>query len=134
MKRVLVLLVLPVLLVLSGCSTILGTGDWDEVKVAYSGSTEGDYSLVVTPTEVSYTLDGKASTHELPAGAWTALTTGVRALGSHTAGNCADGSAITIQASAAGTVKQTFEASSCDADGVFATAKQLVEQVVSQLK
>ncbi|MCW5951762.1 MAG: hypothetical protein KIT69_05860 [Propionibacteriaceae bacterium] len=135
MKRVIALLILPVLLVLGGCSTILGTGDWDQVKVSYLSSADGDdYTLLVTPTEASYTLAGEASTHELPSGVWDLLTTGVRSLGDHTSDTCADGSVLTIEASAAGTVKQTFAASSCDADGLFSTAQSLIEQVVSRLK
>ena len=135
MKRVLVLLVLPILVALGGCSTILGTGDWDQVKVTYLANADGDdYTLVVTPTEASYTLDGKASSYELPSGAWNLLTTGIRTLGDHTGESCPDGSTLTIEASAAGSVKQTFAASSCDTDGVFSTAKALIEQVVSQLK
>ncbi|MGC4152383.1 MAG: hypothetical protein QM628_04810 [Propionicimonas sp.] len=135
MKRALALLVLPILLLAGGCSTILGTGDWDQVKVTYLATADGDdYTLVVTPTEASYTLDGKASSHELPSGAWDLLTTGLRTFGDHTSENCPDGSVVTIEASAAGTVKQTFAASSCDTDGLFSTAKTLIEQVVAQLK
>lgn len=135
MKRVLALLALPIVMVVSGCSTILGTGDWDQVKVSYLATADGDdYTLVVTPTEASYTLDGKATSHELPSGAWDLLTTGLRTFGDHTSENCPDGSVVTIEASAGGTVKQTFAASSCDTDGVFSTAQTLIEQVISQLK
>ncbi len=135
MKRAIALFVLPILLVLGGCSAVLGTGDWDRVAVTYLSSADAEsYTLVVTPTEASYTMGGEASTHELPSGVWELLTTGVRTLGEHTSDSCPDGSTLTIEASAAGTTKQTFAASSCDADGVFASAQALIEQVVSRLK
>lgn len=138
MKRALVLLLLPLLLIAGGCSTLLGTGDWDEVKVTFQSGSDadqpGDYTLLVTPTEASYTLDGKATTHELPSGAWEALTTGLRALGDHAGENCLDGQNLTIQALAAGTVKQTFEATSCDAGDALGQAQALIEQVISRLK
>ena len=41
---------------------------------------KGDYTLVVTPTGASYTVEGKETRQELPDGAWSALTTGVLAL------------------------------------------------------
>lgn len=138
MKRLLAVLVLPLLLVIGGCSSILGTGDWDQIKVTYASGSDaeqpGDYTLVVTPEQASYTLDGKASTRDLPSGSWEVLTTGVRSLGEHTAGDCLDGALLTIEASASGTVKQTFEASSCDSDELLGRAQSLIEQVVSQLK
>lgn len=134
MKRALVLLVLPILVMVSGCSTLLGTGDWDQVKVDYLTNTEGDdHRLVVTPTEASITLDDQVTSHELPSGTWDLLTTGLRALGDHSSDACPDGSVLTIEASAAGTVKQTFAASSCDTDGVFDTAQTLIEQLIAQL-
>ena len=40
MKRLLSLLVLPLLLVLAGCSSLLGTGEWDLVKVTYAPASE----------------------------------------------------------------------------------------------
>lgn len=134
MKRLLALLVLPIVLVVSGCSAFLGTGDWDQIKVSYLAAEGDDYNLVVTPTSASYTLDGNASSHELPSGAWDLLTTGLRTLGDHTSESCPEGSTVTIEASATGTIKQTFAASSCDADGMFDTAQTLVEQLVNQLK
>lgn len=138
MKRLLALLVLPLLLVMSGCSSLLGTGDWDQIKVAYSsdsGATRGgDYTLVVTPKGVSYTLDGKTTTHDLPSGSWQVLTTGVRALGAHSGASCADGSLIKIEASAAGAVKQTFESTSCDAGDLLGKAQDLIQQLIGQLK
>lgn len=138
MKRVLILLAAPLLFVLAGCSSLLGTGDWDQVKVTYlSGSDEtprGDYTLVVTPKQASYTLNGKESTHELPSGVWEVLTTGVRGLGAHTSDSCLDGASLTIEAAAKGSVKQRFEATSCDAGDLLKQAKGVVEQVVNQLK
>ncbi|MGC3954770.1 MAG: hypothetical protein QM804_11110 [Propionicimonas sp.] len=138
MKRALVLLVLPLLVALGGCSSLLGTGDWDEVKVSYAAGFEaeraGDYTLVVTPKQASYTLDGKATSYDLPEGTWEVLTTGVRALGGHESQECLDGAQLTIEASAAGKSKQSFEATSCDADGLLERAKGVIEQVISQLK
>lgn len=137
MKRLLSLLVLPLLLVLAGCSSLLGTGDWDLVKVTYAPGSEESapgYALVVTPEQASYTLDGKESVHELPAGTWDLLTTGVRALGDHASPECLDGAHLTIEASAAGSVKQTFEATTCDAGDLLANAQGLIQQVINQLK
>lgn len=139
MKRLLlVVLALPLLVVASGCSSLLGTADWDQVKVSYFAASTaeqpGDYTLVVTPKQASYTLDGKASTHELPEGVWELLTTGVRTLGTHEPGSCLDGALLIIEASSSGTVKQTFEASSCDAGDLLDQAQGLIQQVISQLK
>lgn len=136
MKRLLVLLLLP-LLAVAGCSSVLGTGDWDEVRVTFASGVDneqpGNYTLVVTPEQASYTLDGKTTSHELPTGTWQVLTTGVRSLGAHPAEGCLDGALLTIEAMADGTVKQTFEASSCDAEGLLDTAQSLIQQVISRL-
>ena len=134
MKRLVALLVLPLVLAVTGCS-LLGGSDWDEVKVSFDASTaSGDYTLVMTPAEATYTLDGKATTHELPTGVWTALTTGLKALGDRTGEACLDGQTILIEASAAGEVKQAFEANSCDAGDAFTQAQSLIEQVLSRLR
>ena len=134
MKRLLALLVLPLVLTVTGCS-MLGGGDWDEVQVSFDASTtSGDYTLVVTPTEATYTLDGKATSHELPTGVWTVLTTGLKTLGDRTGDACLDGQTILIEASAAGEVKQAFEANSCDAGDAFTQAQSLIEQVLSRLR
>lgn len=133
MRRVLGLVVV-VLLALTGCAQALGTADWDKIEVTFTATdSTGDYHLVVTPTEASYTLNGKETTDKLPDGAWTALTTGVRAFGDRTATACADKGAISIAASAKGVVKQSFQANSCDAGDVFEQAQALVAQIVAQL-
>lgn len=138
MKRLLALLALPLIVAVGGCSTLLGTGDWDEVRVSYTSGLAaeqaGDYTLVVTPAKASYTLDGKPTSYDLPEGTWDLLTTGVRTLGAKDGGGCLDGATLIIEASAGGSVKQSFEANSCDADGLLDRAKSLIEQVVNQLK
>lgn len=135
MKRVLALVFLPLLLTVTGCS-MLGGSDWEQVTATYDSGPEasGDYTLVVTPTEVVYTLEGDATTHELPNGVWTALTAGLSALGDHSSEACPDGQLLTIQAVAGGEVKQTFETSSCDAGESLGQAKALIEQLLSRLK
>ena len=139
MRRV-VVGVLVLLLTLAGCSQVLGTADWDKIEVTYTspkGSTDlpaGDYVLVVTPTEASYTINGESKSGKLPDGAWTALTTGIRALGDRKATACTDKGSITITASAAGTAKQNFAANGCDAGDVFKQATDLVAQIIAQIK
>ena len=139
MRRV-VVSVLVLLLALAGCSQALGTADWDKIEVTYTspeGATDppmGDYTLVVTPTDATYTLNGEKKSDKLPDGAWSALSTGVRALGDRTGVACAGKGSISIKASAAGTAKQSFEANGCDAGDVFKQATDLVAQVIAQIK
>ena len=129
---------LLLLLALAGCAEALGTADWDRVEVRYTADNgtgpKGDYTLVVTPTEASYTIDGKETRQKLPDGAWSALTTGVRAFGDRKGAECADQGEIAIQASAGGAVKQNFEANGCDAGDVFEQAQALVAQIIAQVK
>ena len=118
---------------------MLGTAEWDKVEVTYTspedpGATLGDYTLVATPTEVTYTLNGEKKTAKLADGAWAALTTGVRAFGDRSATACKGKGSITIKASAAGTTKQGFEANGCDAGDAFKQATDLVAQVIAQIK
>ena len=131
--------VLVLLLALTGCSQMLGTADWDRIEVTYTppddpGQTAPGYTLVVTPTEATYMLDGEEKTGELPDGAWSALTTGVRAFGDRTGASCTGKGSITIKASAVGTAKQSFEANGCDPGDIFKQAQALVSQVIAQLK
>ncbi len=137
MKR-LVILLLPLALVWSGCAQLLGTADWDRIEATYrAGSAEnqtGNYTLVVTPSQISYEVDGKPSSQELPQGTWDLLTTGVRALGARDGQACPGGESVAIEASAGGSVKQAFQASSCDSDDAFAQAKALIEQIVQRLQ
>ena len=138
MRRVVVGVVV-LLLALVGCSQVLGTADWDRIEVAYTaaedpGQVLSDYTLLVTPAEVTYTLNGDAKTEKLPDGAWSALSTGVRAFGDRKGVECAGKGSITIKASAAGAVKQNFEANGCDAGDAFDQATALVAQVIAQIK
>ena len=138
MRRVVVGVVV-LLLALGGCSQMLGTADWDKIEVAYTaaedpGQVLGDYTLVVTPTEVTYTVNGEAKTEKLLDGAWSALSVGVRGFGDRKGVECSGKGSITIKASAAGTVKQNFEANGCDAGDAFAQATALVAQVMAQIK
>jgi hypothetical protein len=127
-----------VLLALSGCSQVLGTADWDRIEASFSAGIatgeKGGYTLVVTPTEVTYTIDGKESSEKMPDGLWTTLTTGVRALGAREGSTCADGEAVQIVAKAASTVKQSFQANSCDAGDAMKQAKALLDQVIALIK
>ena len=119
---------------------MLGTAEWDKVEVTFTGpegptdQTMGDYTLVVTPTEATYTLNGETKSAKLADGAWGALTTGVRAFGDRKGTACNGKGSITIKASAAGATKQNFEANGCDAGDVFAQASDLVAQVIAQIK
>ena len=139
MKR-LVVAVLALLLTLTGCSQVLGTADWDKIQVTYQspeGATDlpsGDYTLVVTPTDATYTINGEKTSNTLPDGAWTALSTGVRALGDRAGTACSGKGSITITASAAGTSKQNFEANGCDAGDAFKQATDLMAQIIAQIK
>lgn len=121
------------LLALTGCSQVLGTTDWDRIEASYAGDS-GAYTLVVTPTEASYTLDGKTSSQKLPDGVWTTLTTGVRALGARAITPCANGESVEIVAKAGATVKQTFAANSCDAGDAMKQAKALLDQIIQLIK
>ncbi|MGV8910173.1 MAG: hypothetical protein ACOH1Y_14425 [Propionicimonas sp.] len=132
MKRVVVGVVV-LLLALAGCSQVLGTADWDRVEASYSGDS-GAYTLVVTPTEASYTIGGKESSQKLPDGVWTTLTTGVRALGAREATTCAKGESVQIAAKAGSAVKQSFAANSCDAGDAMKQAKAILDQVIALIK
>ena len=138
MRRVVVGAVV-LLLALAGCSQALGTADWDKIEVLYTaaedpGQVLGDYMLVVTPTDVTHTVNGEAKTEKLLEGAWSALSVGIRAFGDRKGVECSGKGSITIKASAAGTVKQNFEANGCDAGDAFTQATALVEQVMAQIK
>ena len=129
---------LAALLLLTGCSQVLGTADWNQVRVDFqAGSTEGqegNYTLLVTPTEAVYTLDGKSTSHELPQGAWDALTAGIRTLGERTSEPCPGGQFLSVEARAGDAVKHTYQASSCDAGNALAQAQALLEQLIGQLR
>ena len=129
MERILGLLLV---LTLSGCS-LLGSSSWDQVKVAFSGADKGDYTLVVTPKQAIYTIDGKATSEDLPEGAWTAVATGVAALRARTSKEC-DGQRLKIQALSGGDVLQTFEATSCDGGEALEQAKGVLDQLIAQLR
>lgn len=137
MKRIIVVL-LPVLLLFAGCAQLMGVADWDTIEVSYEGSAvpeqKGSYSLTITPTEATYTIDGKTQTAELAAGAWDALVTGVRALGERTSTPCPGSQAIRITAKSGSSVSQSFEASSCDAGEVFDQAQQLAEMLLQMFR
>lgn len=137
MRRIVVGFVV-LLLALSGCTQVLGTSDWDRIEASFSAgiadNPKSGYTLVVTPTEASYTIDGKESSQKLPDGAWVTLTTGIRALGAREGTTCADGEAVQIVAKAGSTVKQSFQANSCDAGDAMKQAKALLDQVISLIK
>ena len=132
MRRI-VVTALVLVLALAGCSQVLGTSDWDRIEASYS-STSGAYTLVVTPAEATYTIDGKKSSQKLPDGAWTTLTTGVRALGAREGTTCAKGESVQILAKAGTAVKQSFAANSCDAGDAMKQAKAILDQVVQLIK
>ncbi|MGB7961959.1 MAG: hypothetical protein WCF12_03235 [Propionicimonas sp.] len=137
MKRLLLIL-LPVFLLFAGCAQLMGTSDWDTIQVTYSGSAvaepKGNYTFTITPTEATYTIDGKSQSVELPKGAWDALGAGVRGLGERTSQPCPGSQTIGIIAKSAGVVSQSFEASSCDAGGVFDQAQQLVNMLLQLVR
>lgn len=130
--------VLAAVLLLSGCAQVLGTGDWTRIEVNFQAGSaadqKGNYTLVVTPSEATYTLDGTSSSHELPQGAWDALTTGIRTLGGRESEACPGGQFLTIEASAGDVVKQTYQASSCDAGDALKQAQALLEQVLNLVR
>ena len=115
-----------------------GTGDWDRIVVTVTGGTgaddPGDYTLDVTATQVSYELNGERTTGTMPDGAWETLATGVRALGDRRGAACPDGQEILIQAKAGSEVKQTFQASSCDAGDAFRQARTLIEALTKYVQ
>lgn len=137
MKRFLLVL-LPVVLLVTGCAQLMGTSDWDAIEVSYAGSAVPDqkdsYSLTITPAEATYTIDGKSQTAELAPGAWDALVTGVRALGARTSQPCPGSQTIRITATSGSEVSQSFEASSCDAGEVFSQAQQLAEMLLQMFR
>ena len=132
MRRI-VVTALVLVLALAGCSQVLGTSDWDRIEASYAG-TSGAYTLVVTPTEATYTIDGKKSSQKLPDGVWTTLTTGVRALGPREGTTCAKGESVQIVAKAGTAVKQSFAANSCDAGDAMKQAKAILDQVIQLIK
>lgn len=132
-KRILVLL-LPVLLLFTGCAQLMGTSGWDTIEVTFTGSATKDqkanYTLAITPTTATYKVNGETQKTELPQGTWDALVTGVRALGERSSQSCPGGQTIRITARSGGQVSQTFEASSCDAGGLFDQAKQVADMLL----
>ena len=137
MKRFLLVL-LPLLLLVTGCAQLMGTSDWDSIEVSYTGSAvpdqSGNYSFTITPTEATYTIDGKSQKAELAQGAWQALVTGVRALGERTTQPCPGSQTIRITAKSGSAVSQSFEASSCDAGEVFDQAQQLADMLLRMFR
>lgn len=135
MKRLLALLLL---VLVTGCSPAPGTADWDQIEATFdAGSTQGqtgNYTVVVTPTEATYEVDGKPGSRELREGVWALLTTGVRALGDRSSEPCPGGEFISITATSDGVAKQTFQASSCDAGDTLDQAKALIDQVLQRVQ
>lgn len=130
------LLLLPVAMLLSGCAQLMGTSNWDRIEVTYSAAAsdpDGGYTLTLTPAEASYSVGGRRQTTELPQGTWDAAVTAVRALGQREGQPCADAQTIEITAKAAGRVSQTFAATSCEAGEVFNQAKQLVDMILQRI-
>lgn len=129
---------LAALLLLTGCAQVLGTGDWTQVEVRFQAGSakdqKGNYTLLVTPTEATYTLDGTSSSHELPQGVWDALTTSIRTLGDRESEACPGGQFLTIEASAGDAVKQTYQASSCDAGDALKQAQGVLDQVLNLVR
>lgn len=126
------------LLIVSGCAQLMGTAGWDSIEVSnQAGSTQnqlGNYSLVVTAAELKATIDDQLSSTEMPPGAWDALVAGVRTLGGRASPGCPGGQFIQITAKAGEVVKQTYQASSCDAGDALKQAQQVVEGILKLLK
>lgn len=134
MKRALTLLVLPLLLVVSGCS-LLGSGDWEEVRVnVQSTGDKPSFSAVVTPTKATFTVDGKQTSQDLPTGTWQIITAGLSSLGDRKAEKCPDGEVVKVEARAEGAVKFSFGASSCDAEDALSRVRPLIDQLVALLR
>lgn len=134
MKRALTLLLMPLFLVLSGCS-LLGGDDWEEVRVSLqSTGDKPSFSAVVTPSEATFTVDGKQTSQELPTGTWQVITAAVGSLGDRKAEKCPDGELVKVDARAGGTVKFSFSASSCDAEDALSKVRPLVDQLLALLR
>ncbi len=128
-------LVVAMMLALTGCAQVMPMAEWTQVKVSYTAGSApgqlGNYMVVITPKQATFTGDDGTSTRELPPGAWDSVVTAARALGARDGEPCPGGEAIWV---AAGTEKETlqkFTASSCDDGELISKAKSVASGVLS---
>lgn len=88
--------------------------------------------MTVTPTRVSVKTGTVSNARDLPDGAWTAVTTAVRALaGTSATKDCKDGQVIVIKAYAKEKVQQSLRATSCEAGDTMAKAQAALDSLLA---
>ncbi|PFG16193.1 hypothetical protein ATK74_0725 [Propionicimonas paludicola] len=131
LRRVLLLCLIPLL---TGCAQLTGTSEWTSITADYSGSGQSS-KVTVTPTRISVKAGKVSNARDLPDGAWTGLTTAVRALaGASATKDCKDGQVIVIQAYAGEKVQQSIRATSCEAGDSMAKAQAALDTLLSYVR
>lgn len=119
---------------LAGCSQLLGTSEWTSITADYSAAGQAS-KVTVTPTRISLKAGKVSNARDLPDGAWSAMTTAVRALAGVSATKpCADGQVIVIQAYNGEKVQQTIRATSCEAGDSMAKAQAALDSLMAYLR
>lgn len=131
LRRILLLCLIPLL---AGCAQLTGTAEWTSITADYSGSGQSG-KVTVTPTRISLKSGKVSNARDLPEGAWTALTTAVRALaGTSATKDCKDGQVIVIQAYAGEKVQQSVRATSCEAGDSMAKAQAAMDSLLAYVR
>jgi len=131
LRRILLLCLVPLL---AGCAQLTGTAEWTSITADYSGSGQSG-KVTVTPTRISLKSGKVSNARDLPEGAWTALTTAVRALaGTSATKDCKDGQVIVIQAYAGEKVQQSVRATSCEAGDSMAKAQAAMDSLLAYVR
>lgn len=131
LRRILLLCLIPLL---AGCAQLTGTAEWTSITADYSGSGQSG-KVTVTPTRISLKSGKVSNARDLPDGAWTALTTAVRALaGTSATKDCKDGQVIVIQAYAGEKVQQSVRATSCEAGDSMAKAQAAMDSLLAYVR
>lgn len=128
-------LLLPCLIpLLAGCAQLTGTAQWTSITADYSDAGQST-KVTVTPNRISLKAGKVSNARDLPDGAWTALTTAVRALGGVSADKpCDGGQVILIQAYSADKVSQTIRATSCEAGDSMSKAQAALESLLAYVR
>lgn len=127
-RRLLLICLIPLL---AGCTQLLGTSEWTTITAEYSDADQSS-QVTVTPTRISLKSGTVSNARDLPDGAWSAVTTAVRALaGTSATKACDDGQVIVIQAYAGEKVQQTVRATSCEAGDSMAKVQAALDSLLA---
>jgi len=131
LRRVLLFCLVPLL---AGCAQLTGTAEWTSITAEYSGAGQSS-TATVTPTRISVKSGKVSNARDLPDGAWTAVTTAVRALaGTSATKECKDGQIIVIKAYAGDKVQQSIRATSCEAGDSMTKAQAALDSLLAYVR